>query len=173
MSHYCRPGGSLVIILAHVCVNLQLVTVSLPQPMCILLVSNVSGLAGIFKMSSKSTVSQHWNGRLLYMQKTMETAVEHVWYQWCQQLLLKKQSQFCFLAKKQQNALEALRKEDAHKLMKLCCSLSARHSQNSCRSPCQASAVEGRRNCQNPQEWSKKLQSKGKLVWPPHGEDCH
>lgn len=45
--------GSLVIILAHAYVNLQLVTVSLPQPMCILLVSNVLGLLAFLKCLQK------------------------------------------------------------------------------------------------------------------------
>lgn len=53
------------------------------------------------------------------------------------------------LAKKQQNAFQDLRKEDTHKLMKLCCILSVGHLQNSCLSSShQAIADEGRRNCQ-------------------------
>lgn len=49
-------------------------------------------------------------------------------------------------------------------LMKLCCILSARHSQNSCPSSRQAIAVKGRRNCQNPQKWSKKTSKQGETV---------
>lgn len=43
-----------------------------------------------------------------------------------------------FLAKKQQSALQDLRKEETHKLTNLCCLLSARHLQNSCLSSCKA-----------------------------------
>lgn len=78
-----------------------------------------------------------------------------------------------FLAKKQQNALQDLRKEEIHKLTKLCNILSVRHLQNNCLSSCQVIAVKGRRNCQNPQNWSNKIQSRERLLCSLYGEDCH
>lgn len=49
----------------------------------------------------------------------------------------------CFLAKKQQSAFQDLRKEETHKLTKLCCLLSARHLENNCLSSCQAISQAG------------------------------
>lgn len=107
--------------------------------MCILLLSNISGLIGILKVFLKdSTVTQHWNERLLCVENhgngigiffilMMPTSVAG------EMITI-----LYFLAKKQQSALQDLRKEETHKLTKLCCLLSARHLENNCLSSCQA-----------------------------------
>lgn len=107
--------------------------------MCILLLSNISGLIGILKVFLKdSTVTQHWNERLLCVENHGNGIGTFFILMMPTSVAGEMITILYFLAKRQQSALQDLRKEETHKLTKLCCLLSARHLQNNCLSSCQA-----------------------------------